>query len=210
MSEQRRIRPVDPGAAEGGTAPAHRGLARARHDVRAGRAQPGEAAVPKHRRGACRLPVPGPAVVPGPVLRRRRRAAHRTGFLRPLLGLPAAREGGRRGAYGDLLRSADPYRARHPLRNGARRTGGRTEEGRGGTRHQLPDHHVLSAAPVGRGSLQDAGAGAAACGADRRRRPRFLREGQSAVEFRAGVRRLRRARLAPGRPRGRGGSRRNT
>ncbi len=108
-------------ASEGRAAPAHRGHARARADLRARRAQPRRAAVRVGRGAAPRVRVHRPAVVPRPLLRGDERAAHRAGFRRARRRVLRARARAGRRACRDLLRPAGAHGARRRVRDGDRR-----------------------------------------------------------------------------------------
>lgn len=107
--------------AQGRTAPAPGRYPGAGAAVRPRRAQPHRPALERRRDPAQGLRLQQPAGIPRPLLRRRRRAAHRAGLLRPDLGLPAEVQGAERRPRRAVLRPADPHRSRHSLRGGARR-----------------------------------------------------------------------------------------
>ncbi len=150
-------------------------------------AQQDRARLSDGRRLARRLCVQGPAVVSRYLLCRRQCAADRAGFLRHDLGLSAARPSRQCAACGNVLRSANPYRARRGVRDRDRRHPSRLARGPCAMGHERRLDPVLPAPSAGSGCLRHAGAGLAASGQIHRRRPRFIRKRPSAGTIRAGL-----------------------
>nr|GEU28494.1 hypothetical protein [Tanacetum cinerariifolium] len=182
--------------AQGRTAHPYRGLARARADLRAGRAQRRHAALSVGRRAARGIRVHRPAIVPRHLLRGRQRAAARAGFLRHDRRLPAARRSRQRAPCRVVFRSANPYRARRADQGRDRRHPPRLP-GQPGQRHADPE---LPAPPVGRRRVCHAGSGAAVSRQVHRHRPRFVRARQPAGKICPRVCALQGAGLPPGGP----------